>query len=382
VSDLLEGIRVVESATLFNGDTLGTILGDLGADVIKVESPFQGDYLRWFLGQITPGNSPAHVQVNKNKRSVAIDLRTPEGLDVFWKLLDTADVFVDGNASDACAKLGIGYEHQRLRKPDIIYCQYSGFGSEGPYAAIPTHGQMMNALAGALLQPADAPMGGTASGGEGTAAGAVHAALHVSAALTYRHRTGEGCFIDVAGVDGVIAQSWIASTYALNDDRITDRSSLPGGAMGAKYAHYETKDGFGVLFCCIEPKFWANFCRAVERDDLIESHREGAVDFGDPTDDLGAEIQRIIGARDLADWMVLAAERDIPMGPSYRGLAEAVDDAHLRTRGVIHEQDHPTLGRFTYIGEAGKVAGQPYRVRYPAPALGEHTDEILKELGA
>ena len=106
----LEGVRVLESATLFNGDHLGTLLGDLGADVIKIESPFQGDYLRDFLGQITPHHSPAHVQVNKNKRSVTLNLRTDEGKDLFWRLLDTADVFVDGNAGP-----GSGPPGHRLR---------------------------------------------------------------------------------------------------------------------------------------------------------------------------------------------------------------------------------------------------------------------------
>ena len=118
MSDLLAGIRVIESAALYNGDSLGMLLGDLGADVVKVESPFRGDYLRDFLGQITPHHSPAHVQVNKNKRSVALDLRKEAGREAFWRLLDTADVFVDGNAADACEKLGIGYAEQRARKLD------------------------------------------------------------------------------------------------------------------------------------------------------------------------------------------------------------------------------------------------------------------------
>ena len=131
MSELLSGIRVIESAMLFNGDTVGAHLGDVGADVIKVESPSGGDYLRHFLGQITPGHSPAHVQINRNKRSVTIDLRSAAGKAVFWRLLATADVFVDGNSADACEKLGIGYEEQRLHKPDILYCQYSGFGAAG-----------------------------------------------------------------------------------------------------------------------------------------------------------------------------------------------------------------------------------------------------------
>src|SRR5882762_4703502 len=109
---LLEGVRVIESAMLLTGDHLGTLLGDLGADVIKVERPPHGDYIRDFLGQIRPRYSPAHVQVNKNKRSVMLDLRRAEGLDVFWRLLATADVFIDGAAGDATMKLGIGYEEQ------------------------------------------------------------------------------------------------------------------------------------------------------------------------------------------------------------------------------------------------------------------------------
>ena len=399
MSELLEGIRVLESASLYNGDSLGMLLGDLGADVIKVESPFRGDYLRDFLGQITPHHSPAHLQVNKNKRSVTLDLRQDAARDVFWKLLDTADVFVDGNAADACAKLGIGYHAQARRKPDIVYCQYTGYGSAGPYCDIPTHGQMTNALAAATPTqmgadgflhevPGDGPMGNMRSGGEGTMAGAGHAAMHVAAALVRRERTGEGCFIDVAAHDGVVLNTWIASCYLLNEHRITDRVGMPaltgGQSTGAKYQFYETRDRMVLLFCAIEPKFWANFCRAVDREDLI-GDVEGAgapVDFAADDDELRRELQRIFHTRDLRDWVDVAKRSDIPMGPAYRTLDEArVRDPHLQSRGVFVESEHPHAGPFTYLGEAAKVTGQDYRVRRPAPTLGEHTHEILQELG-
>ena len=120
MSDLLHGVRVVECAVLFNGDTVGMWLGDLGADVVKVESPAQGDYLRDMLGQVVSHHSPAHVQVNKNKRSMTLDLRRAEGRSVFWDLLRTADVFVDGFVAGACDAIGIGYENQREFKPDIV----------------------------------------------------------------------------------------------------------------------------------------------------------------------------------------------------------------------------------------------------------------------
>ena len=194
---LLTGVRVLESAQLFNGDTLGAVLGDLGADVIKIESPFRGDYLRDFLGQVTPHNSPAHLQINKNKRSVALDLRKGRGREVFWRLLATADVFVDGNSADAMDKLGVGYTAQRERRPEIVYCQYTGYGATGPYSTIPTHGQMMNAAAGAtpvvmddtgLVRPYHGPQNfnGIASGGEGTAEEKMEA-LKAAGAKVARH---------------------------------------------------------------------------------------------------------------------------------------------------------------------------------------------------
>jgi crotonobetainyl-CoA:carnitine CoA-transferase CaiB-like acyl-CoA transferase len=400
MSELLAGVRVLESAMLFNGDTVGAHLGDLGADVIKVEGPPVGDYLRHFLGQIAPGNSPAHVQINRNKRSIGLDLRTESGREVFWRLLATADVFVDGNAADACDKLGIGYEAQKARKPDIIYCQYTGFGRVGPYASIPTHGQMMNALAAAApmdmgedgflhnAKPEGAPMRGTETGGEGTAAGGIHGAYFVAAALVQRALTGEGAYIDVSGYEGVIAQAWISSTYWLNAHRITDRATLPaseGDEMtGALYQFYECADGRNILFCCIEPKFWKNFCTAIDRPDLLGANRASGgaeVDFGGGQDDLRRELQSIFRTRPMSEWVGLAVAHDIALGPAYRSLLEAAEDPHYLARQSFHTDVHPEAGEYTFVKEAGLVSGQPYRIRHHAPRYGEHTAEVLSELG-
>jgi crotonobetainyl-CoA:carnitine CoA-transferase CaiB-like acyl-CoA transferase len=146
---LLEGIRVIEHAVLLNGGMVGSLLGDLGADVIKIEAPGRGDYLRDILGQITPRHSPAHVQVNRQKRSVTLDLTKSEGKEVFWRLHETADAFIDGFLAGASDRLGIGYDVQSTRRPQIVYCQHTGFGASGPYGDIPTHGFMQEALASA-----------------------------------------------------------------------------------------------------------------------------------------------------------------------------------------------------------------------------------------
>lgn len=397
MSDLLAGVRVVECAVLLNGDTLGMLLGDLGADVIKVEAPGSGDYLRDMLGQIVPHHSPAHIQVNKNKRSLTLDLRSDRGRAVFDSLLATADVFVDGLLAGTCDSLGIGYGHQRSVKPDIVYCHYSGFGGSGPYARIPTHGQMMNALAAAVPlatgddgfvhdRPATEPMSGTGIGGDGTAAGAVHAALRVAAALWRRDRTGQGAYLDAAGSDGVIAQGWIAAVYGLNGNRLTDTTGLrPAGQAertSAKYQFYEAADGRYVLFCCIEPKFWRGFCAAVDRPDLLGPDGPGApVEFAHGDEELRRELQAIFATRPQQAWVELALEHRLPIGPAHQGAAELRDDPQLAARQILVEGEHPIAGPFTYVGEPVVVDGAPYAVRRPAPTLGEHTDELLAELG-
>jgi crotonobetainyl-CoA:carnitine CoA-transferase CaiB-like acyl-CoA transferase len=388
---LLEGVRVIESAMLLTGDHLATLLGDLGADVIKVERPPFGDYIRDFLGQIRPRYSPAHVQVNKNKRSMGLDLRQPDALEVFWRLLATADVFIDGAAGNATASLGIGYEEQRRRKPDIIYCQVSGYGA-GPYAGVPTHGAMMNALAGSRPQvvedgvcrpdpDAQADIRSTALGGEGTAMAGIWGAYMVAAALHHRARTGEGCAIDVSASDAVIASAWVGARYGLNWDRMTDTSSVPPAASQAKYAHYETSDGKLILFCGIEHKFWANFCRAAGREDLVEvTVTTGPVDFADD-DQLRRTLAAVFRTRTQAEWVEMAVRHDIAMGPAYNTVAEVAADPHTGQREIFHPGVHPVAGEFTYVGQPAMVMGQPYEVHRHAPSVGEHTCEVLSEVG-
>jgi formyl-CoA transferase len=382
---LLEGVRVVECAVLFNGDQTGRIMADLGADVIKVEAPGVGDYLRDFLGQITPHNSPAHLYVNRNKRSVTLNLRTEEGRSVFFDLLRTADIFVDGFAGDASTRLGIGYEQQREVKPDIIYAQCSGFGA-GPYAEVPTHGMMMGALAGTMkLAMGDDGLVEQTKGGvsDATVIGASYTALTAIAALAYRDRTGEGVFIDGAGSDAALATEWFGPTYAWNDGRIADRSTMPAvGSDGgcAKYQFYETKDGKFLLFCGIEHKFWNNFCDAVGRRDLRDDDPTAPVDFGAGQEALRRELQAIFHTRPLADWVDMARDRDIAMGPALQP-DDLLDDPHLQGREIIYEGVHPDAGPFTYVGWPAPVSGQPFEVSRPAPSLGKDTEDVLAGLG-
>jgi crotonobetainyl-CoA:carnitine CoA-transferase CaiB-like acyl-CoA transferase len=315
---------------------------------------------------------------------------------VFWRILENADVFVDGNAAGAMDRLGTGYEIQRQHNSDIIYASVTGFGVLGPYSSIPTHGMLMTALAGAnpvvrgedgFMHPIPpSGLGGTEMGGEATAAAAVHAALHVAAALFARERTGRGCHIDVAGADAVIAQALAAVIYKLNDARLTERESLPtidGGVWkGAKYQFYETRDNRVVILAAIEDKFWKNFCAAIDRPDLLTpAASSGGVDFGANESALRAELIEVFASRDHDEWVKRAVQHRFPLGPAPRTLVEMASDPHIRARSILVDDEHPDAGPFTYVGSAAVIDGRPFTVGRPAPALGQHTTEVLSEFG-
>ena len=387
MAGLLKGVRVVETGVLMTVDHLGRLLGDEGADVVKVETPQLGDYLRNIMVRFAPDWSAFHLVLNRNKRSVTIDARTVNGQEILGRLIERADVFITGNVGATNHKLGLDYESVRALRPDIVYCQATGFGARGPYAEIPTHGQMMENLGGAappLALDDDGFVVATGAEGDHRAGGVVLgpmvAAFGVAAGLARAARTGQGCYLDVSCADAVLASTWLDALPALNPQMVD--ATGPGGEPGgsAKYQHYETKDGRFLLFCAIEPKFWDHFCRAVGRDDLLGAHdRDVVVDFGRGEDDLRLDLQRIFHTRTLTEWMELAVEADVTMGPAYR-FDEIGDDPHLQQRGMVVTEHHPVLGDFETLGNPLLVDGESFTLR-SAPAHGEHTDAVLTELG-
>ncbi|MFL6090150.1 MAG: CaiB/BaiF CoA transferase family protein [Aeromicrobium sp.] len=394
MTNLLQGVRVLELAVLLNGDTVGMHLGDLGADVIKVESPPHGDYLRYFLGQVVPGVSVAHAQVNRNKRSVLLDLSNDSDRDQFLELVDTAEIVVDGNLPGVCERLGVGADVLLARKPSLVYVQHSGFGATAPYASIPTHGVLMNALAGACLlavdedglvtrRPPERP--GAEMGGEATSVGALHAVTHALAAVLRARATGGGAYIDVAASDAVIATAWLPTVLALNDEQITDRSGMAemdGTQLsGSRYQFYETSDGRFVLFGCIEQRFWDRWALAIDRPDMVGRVGNGGnaeVEWGDRTERL--EIAEIMRSRTQAEWVKLAAACRFALAPAYQKPDEVISDPQIAARNVFVSAEHPLAGPISLVGAAAVVDGAGFRVRRHAPSPGEHTAEVLAEI--
>lgn len=379
MSQLLSDYRVVELSVLLNGATTGMMLADLGADVVKVESPFLGDYIR------VPSTRHLHTQVNKNKRSVALDLTTQQGQEIMRRLVAEADVFLTNLLPRSTAKLGVSYDQLRAVNPSLVYCQVTGFGASGPLADVPTHGQMMDAIAGNLpgeigpdglaqvRRPPALRAGSMSVAGEATATGAVYAALHIAAALAGRARTGEGSCIDVSAADAVVASAWTAAVAGLNlpDDRRWWQAE-DAGRNTARYQHYVAADGRFVMFCPEEKKFWEAFCDLVHRPDL-KPRQSGY--------DLRRELQTIIGSRERQYWLDLAVTHRLPIGPVNDGAVEVRNDPQIRSRGLFVEGAGADGEPFVYVAEPAVVANQPYEVPTPAAELGEHTAQVLGELG-
>ena len=386
MTGLLEGVTVVETGVLMTVDHLGRLLGDEGADVVKVETPGLGDYLRNIMTRFAPDWSTFHLALNRNKRSLTCDARTPEGREVMARLLERADIFITGNVGDTNRRLALDEESVRAIRPEIVYCQATGFGASGPYAAVPTHGQMMDALGGgappmALDDDGFVVATGEAIGGSGgVVIGPLYAAFGVACALARARLTGEGCYLDVSCADAVLGAKWLDALAMLNPELVDQSWSGKGPGASAKYQHYETADGRYILFCAIEAKFWEHWCKAVGREDLMSAHRNDlVVDFAGGEDALRHEIQREFHTRTQAEWMQLAVEYDIALGPALR-FDEVADDPHLRARGQIVVEEHPVFGALRTLGNPVCVPGEDFTVR-SAPALGQHTDEVLEELG-
>ncbi|GAA2312962.1 CaiB/BaiF CoA transferase family protein [Streptomyces violaceusniger] len=376
---LLSGYRVIEVSMLLNGASTAMMLADLGADVIKVESPRLGDYLR------IDETRYLHEQANRNKRSVAVDLTTGAGQEILRRLLTGADVLVTNATGDRPAKLGLSYEQVRAHRPDIVYCQNTGFGATGPYADLPVHGQMMDALAGArpvtldedgLTRPAEDGGGAWPSlriGGEGTATGAVYAAFHIAAALAQRERTGRGCRLDVSAATAVVASAWTAVAALLNQPEAAAAVADPAQRRGvARYQWYETADHKFVLFCPEERKFWTAFLALVGRPDLVDRvHGE----------DLRREVQGIMRTRTQAEWMRIAVEHRLPIGPAHEGIEEVAADPQIVARGVLIEGRDAAGGAVVHVGGPVLVDGAGTPVPRPAPGHGADTEAVLRELG-
>ncbi len=386
----LAGLRVIE-VSLLGPAAVGLHLADLGAEVIKVESP-QGDYVRQMTWPIINDSSLLHWHINRGKKSITLDLRTDEGKDVFRDLVKDADAVIEAMRPGALAKRGLGFDDLKEINPKIVFCTISGYGMTGPYAELPSHGIAYDTWAG-LVKPEYGEHGFPSipeHPSVGIHAGPLFGAFGILAGVIRARETGEGCFLEIAQSDAAAAMDWYRSetwkAYERPEDEVTGNKAdnyerrAPGTAGmkdGVRYQIYESSDSH-VLFMASEQEFWKNFCEGVGRMDLFE--RWPGSKFADHAKgnlELRKELAEIFRTKTTAEWVIWSGEVNTTIAPvnTPETLAE---DPQFKER----------LGFMPYEGEVGAEM-QPYPVKFvgeelgrpaPAPTVGEHTDEVLSEV--
>ena len=377
----LSGIRVLDVCQVMAGPFCCMLLGDLGADVIKVEPPDGGDQARRAMGfKLKGDDSLGFLNMNRNKRSITLDLKSEAGRNVFFRLAQTADVIVENYRPGAMKKLGVDYEALCAVNPGIIYASISGFGQSGPWADRPGFDLIAQAASGIISVTGD-PAGPPARAGVpvtdiGCSLFTVYAIL---AAYIGRQATGRGQYIDASLYEAGIAFAiWDISEY-WGTGRVPGRLGT-ANRMAAPYEAVRAKDGYFVIGANND-RLWLRLCEALERPDLAAnpSYKTNADRLANRAA-LAADLERTFGTQDRDYWVSLLLEAGVPAGP-ISDYAEVFGSEHAKARQMKMMIEHPIEGAIPNIGFPVKLKGTPQQIRRPPPLLGEHNDEIFAELG-
>ena len=366
----LEGVRVLDLTRLLPGNHCTLLLADLGADVVKVEEPGRGDYIR-LTPPLVDGQGAAHRALNRGKRSVTLDLKAAGGPDLLLRLAGNADALVESFRPGVLDRLGVGWDALSRENPRLVYCALTGFGQDGPYRDRVGHDINYIGYAG-ILEATGAPDGPPVLPAVqvGDLGGGMAAALGVVASLGQAVREGRGRLVDVSMLD--VSMSWAAvhTSWFLATGEVPARGAMPLTGGLACYRPYRCADGRFVAVGALEPRFWRGLCEAVGTEDLIEAH----LDPG-RQEEVAGRLRDVFGSRPRDEWVERLAGLEACVGP-VNDVAEAVADPQVRHRGMVAEVD----GRAVGPGPAIRLAEGRGSMR-PAPALGEHTDEVLAEAG-
>ena len=383
----LEGTKVLDFCRNAPGMFATMILADLGADVLMIERPMdetRASYERIVSGIETPEDERRHASFNalqRNKRSIALNLKEPEALEVFHRLAADADVVVEGFRPGVVDRLGVGYEQVKEINPRAIYCSVSGYGQIGPYSQMAGHDINYISFAGALGLIGDSPDGKPVIPLNliaDYAGGGLCGAVGILAALMAREKTGRGQYVDIAMTEGVLYMLCGAIGDALaqgyNATRGSDR--LNGGSPF--YNVYRTADGKYFSIAAIEPWFWENLCRAIGREDMIPHQQAG----DEKRAEIAATLDAVFLTKTRDEWFETLRNANISVGKVY-DLDEALSDPQALERGMVVELDEPGVSEARVIqpGIPFHLSETPGKVRHPGSVTGQHTMEVLAALG-
>ncbi len=378
----LEGIRVLDLSRLAPGPFCTMLLGDLGADVIVIEAPPATMRSPLRVEQVIAPDAlergAAYNALGRNKRSIILDLRRDAARQAFYRLVATADVLLEGFRPGVVNRLGVDYDALAALNPRLVYCSLTGYGQDGPYASLAGHDIDYLAVSGALDLigqpggPPAIPLNLVAD----YAAGGLHAAYAILAALLAREKTGRGQRIDIAMSDGVMYLLAAAlSQYFASGGKEEHRGEgmLNGGVP--YYNVYQTRDGGWLAVGCLEAHFFANLCHVLGCDDLAPFQYDAA-----HHEETFHRLRERFLTKTRDEWLDVLKDTEACVMP-VQSLAEAVADRHNQQRGMVIEVEHPTLGKVPQVGIATKLAETPGHVRTTAPCPGQHTDEVLSQAG-
>jgi len=384
----LEGVKILDLSRVIPGTFCTMLLGDFGAEVVKIETPGLTEFVgssRSLQGEENRKKA-AYYAPNRNKKSITVNLKSEAGREIFYRLSKQADVIIEGFRPGVAKRLGIDYETISKLNPRIVYCSLSGYGQDGPYQAFPGHDINYIAMAGVLgligtsEGPPVIPLNLVAD----FAGAALYGALGISVALVARNKTGKGQYVDAAYIDGAVSlMTWFTNDYFFEGSVLRRGESWLHGAY-PYYGVYETKDGKYITIGCIEPHFWENLCRLLGREDYIHYHFASEHTIRKPEDKKWDEIRTFLKQTFLTktrdEWFELLTRRDIPAGKVHTP-DEVFSDPQVLHRQMVIEVEHSALGKIKQVGIAPKLSDMPGKVRTLSPLLGEHTNEILQELG-
>ena len=385
----LAGFRVIESS-LLGPAAITTHLADLGAQVIKVESP-SGDYIREMTWPIIDGVSLLHLHINRGKKSLTLDLKTDQGVEVYKDLVRGADAVIEAMRPGSLARLGLGFEDLSAINPRIVFCNISGYGMTGPYQSLPAHGIAFDTWAG-IVNPAYDEEGYCyipEHASIGMHSGPLMGALGVLAGVLRARETGQGCMMEIGQSDAAAYMDWYRSeswlAYERSEEVVTGNKAdnyerrEPGTAgmkAGVRYQMYESSDGH-IIFMASEQAFWKNFCECVGRQELFEKWPGSKfADHARGNRELQADLSKIFKGKSSQEWIRLGDEKNFPVAPvnTPKTLAE---DPQFKDRFPLypHEKHGADMLPFPL-----KLQNESIPAPTPAPTVGEHNEEILGEV--
>lgn len=367
----LEGIKIIDFSKWLPGQYCGMVLGDFGADVIKVED-VKGDVTRGFTPAKEPGMSYWHLMLNRNKRGITVNLKTPAGREVLLRLLKEADVFLEGFRPGYLKMLGLDYESVSKINPRLIYCSITGFGPEGKYKHMPSHDLNVIGLAG-VAAPEDGTDISVPSVQVAALGGSLNAISGILMALYARERTGKGQLVNVDLYSSAI-NAEITAISSIIGCRETGMPSF-GRTASHYYSVYKTRDGRYLSIGTIEPKFWQKMCRLIDLPEL-ESRQ---FDFAHSAE-IKEKLAAAFAGKTQAEWLELIGQDEFCVTP-IRTLQEALDSSLTTEQSQMLVTKKEDFGDYTYVKSAAKLSDTPGTIRKRAPYLGEHTQEVLESAG-